>query len=75
MKVEQSKAKIIISNKEYEALIVAHKVILEIKELLSDNDLDILGFYDELVSLEDSLDTFKQSFEKTKYDEYFMEVN
>lgn len=75
MKVEQSKVKIIISNSDYETLMAAHDVILEMKELLYVNDLDNLGFYDELVSLEDSFDTFESNFEENYYGDYCMEVD
>lgn len=76
MKVEQSRVKIFISKKEYDALMAARDVILEMKEKLYDEDLSGLDFYQELLSLEDSFDTFEYNFEETKYDEYyFMEVN
>lgn len=75
MKVEQSRVKITISNRDFATLMAARDVLLEMKGLLYDNDLDGLGFYDELVSLEDSFDTFENSFEETKYGDYFMEVD
>lgn len=75
MKVEQSRVKIIISKSDYERLMAARDVILEMKEKLYDEDLDGLNFYQELLSLEDSFDTFDYSFEQTKFDEYFMEVD
>ena len=75
MKVEQSKVKITISKTEYEHLMAARDVIIEMKEKLYDEDLDGLDFYSELLSLEDSFDTFEYSFEKTKYGDYSMEVN
>ena len=75
MKIEQSLVKIIISETDYERLMAARDVILEMKELLSDNDLDNLGFYDELVSLEDSFDTFESHFEENYYGDYCMEVD
>lgn len=75
MKIEQSRVKIIISKKEYDALMAARDVILEMKENLYDEDLGGLNFYQELLSLEDSFDTFDYSFEQTEFDEYFMEVD
>ena len=75
MRVEQSRVKIIISKKEYDALMAARDVIGEMKQHLYDNDLDDLEFYGELSSLEDSFDTFEYSFENTKYGDYFMEVD
>ena len=75
MKIEQSKIKIIISNTDYERLMAARDVLLEMKGLLYDNDLDGLGFYDELVSLEDSFDTFESNFEENDYGDFFMEVD
>ena len=75
MKVEQSRLKIIISKKEYDVLMAARDVILEMKENLYDEDLGGLNFYQELLSLEDSFDTFDYSFEQTEFDEYFMEVD
>ncbi len=75
MKIEQSRVKIIISKKEYDALMAARDVIGEMKQHLYDEDLDRLNFYQELLSLEDSFDTFEYSFEETKYNEYFMEVD
>lgn len=53
----------------------ARDVILEMKEKLYDEDLDGLNFYQELLSLEDSFDTFEMDFEETKYGDYFMEVD
>lgn len=75
MKVEQSLVKVTISGRDYRALMAARDVILEMKELLYGNDLDGLGFYDELVSLEDSFDTFEGNFEENDYGDYFMEVD
>lgn len=75
MKIEQSRVKIIISKREYNALMAARDVILEMKENLYDEDLGGLNFYQELLSLEDSFDTFDYSFEQTEFDEYFMEVD
>lgn len=75
MKVEQSRVKIIISKKEYDALMVARDVIEEMKKLLENEDLDGLDFYQELLSLEDGFDTFEYNFGSTKYDEYVMEVD
>ena len=75
MKVEQSLVKVTISGRDYRALMAARDVILEMKELLYDNDLDGLGFYDELVSLEDSFDTFEGNFEENDYGDYYMEVD
>ena len=75
MKIEQSRVKIIISKKEYDALMAARDVILEMKENLYDEDLGGLNFYQELLSLEDSFDTFDYNFEQTEFDEYFMEVD
>ena len=75
MRIEQSRVKIIISKKEYDALMAARDVIMEMKEKLYDEDLDGLDFYQELLSLEDSFDTFEYSFESTKYGDYFMEVD
>lgn len=75
MRIEQTRVKIIISKSNYEALMAAREVILEMKEKLYDEDLDGLGFYQELLSLEDSFDTFEMDFEETKYGEYFMEVD
>ena len=75
MKIEQSRVKIIISKKEYNALMAARDVILEMKNKLDDEDLNGLNFYQELLSLEDSFDTFDYSFEQTEFDEYFMEVD
>ena len=75
MKVEQSRVKIIISKTEYEKLMAARDVIGEMKQHLYDEDLEGLDFYQELLSLEDSFDTFEYSFEKTGYDNYKMEVD
>lgn len=75
MKVEQSLVKVTISSRDYEVLMTARDVILEMKELLSDNNLDNLGFYDELVSLEDSFDTFESNFEENNWGDYCMEVD
>ena len=75
MRVEQSRVKIIISKKEYDALMAARDVIGEMKQHLYDEDLDKLDFYSELLSLEDSFDTFDYSFEENKYGDYIMEVD
>lgn len=75
MKIEQSRVKIIVSKKEYDVLMAARDVILEMKENLYNKDLGGLNFYQELLSLEDSFDTFDYSFEQTEFDEYFMEVD
>lgn len=75
MKVEQSLVKVTISSGNFEALMAARDVIIEMKELLYDNNLDNLGFYDELASLEDSFDTFENSFEENYYGDYCMEVD
>lgn len=75
MKVEQSLIKVTISSRDFETLMAARDVILEMKELLYDNDLDGLGFCDELVSLEDSFDTFESNFEENYYGDYCMEVD
>ena len=75
MRVEQSRVKIIISKKEYDALMAARDVIGEMKQHLYDDDLENLGFYQELLSLEDSFDTFEYSFENTKSGDWFMEVD
>ena len=75
MKIEQSRVKIIISKREYDALMAARDVIGEMKQHLYDEDLGGLNFYQELLSLEDSFDTFDYSFEQTEFDEYFMEVD
>jgi hypothetical protein len=75
MKIEQSRVKIIISKKEYDALMAAREVIGEMKQHLYDEDLGGLSFYQELLCLEDSFDTFDYSFEETKYGDYFMEVD
>ena len=76
MKIEQSRVKIIISKTEYEHLMAARDVIMEMREKLYNEDLDGLEFYGELSSLEDSFDnTFEYSFENTKYGDYVMEVN
>lgn len=75
MRVEQSRVKIIISKKDYDALMAARDVIEEMKQHLYDEGLEGLDFYQELLSLEDSFDTFDYSFEETKYDEYKMEVD
>ena len=75
MKIEQSRVKIIISNTEYKKLMAARDVIGEMKNKLYDEDLNGLNFYQELLSLEDSFDTFDYSFEQTEFDEYFMEVD
>lgn len=75
MKVEQSRVKIFISKEDYEALMAAREVIVEMKNTFYNEDLDDLEFYEELSSLEESFDTFEYSFEKTKYGDYFMEVN
>lgn len=75
MKIEQSKVKIIISQNDYETLMAARDVILEMKEILENEDLGHLDFFNEVMSLEDSFDTFEYSFEKTKYGEYIMEVD
>lgn len=75
MKVEQSKVKIIISNADYERLMSARDVILEMKELLENEDLGGLDFFQEILSLEDSFDTFEYNFEENDYGEYFMEVD
>lgn len=74
MKIEQSKVKIIIPKEDYEALMAAREVIVEMKNTFYNKDLDDLAFYEELSSLEDSFDTFEYSFFKTKNGEYFMEV-
>lgn len=71
MKIEQSRVKIIISNNDYERLMAARDVILEMKEKLYDEDLEGLDFYQELSSLEDRFDNFKEN----KYGNYFMEVD
>lgn len=75
MKVEQSKVKIIISNSDYETLMAAHDVIFEMKETLEDEDLGGLGFFQEILSLEDSFDTFKYNFEENQWGDYYMEVD
>lgn len=75
MKIEQSRVKIIISKTEYEHLMAARDVIIEMREKLYNEDLDGLEFYGELSSLEDSFDTFEYSFEENKYNDYIMEVN
>ena len=75
MKIEQSKVKIIISKENYEALMAAREVILEMRKTFFNKDLDDLEFYKELSSLEDSFDIFEYNFEKTKFDDYAMEVN
>lgn len=75
MKIEQSRVKIIISKTEYEYLMAARDVIIEMREKLYNEDLDGLEFYGELSSLEDSFDTFEYSFEENKYNDYIMEVN
>lgn len=75
MKIEQSKVKIIISKEEYDALMAARDIIGKIREELYDEDLDSLKFYLELLSLDDSLTGLEEGFEKTKYGEYFMEVD
>lgn len=75
MKVEQSLIKVTISNKEFETLVAARDVIVEMKDLLYDNDLDHLNFYQELLSLEDSFDTFERNFEENDWGDYFMEVD
>lgn len=75
MRVEQSRVKIIISKTEYEYLMAARDVIIEMREKLYNEDLDGLEFYGELSSLEDSFDTFEYSFEENKYNDYIMEVN
>ena len=67
MKIEQSRVKIFISNTDYERLMAARDVILEMKEILENEDLGHLDFFNEVMSLEDSFDTFEYSFEKTKY--------
>lgn len=75
MKIEQSRVKIIISNTDYERLMAARDVILEMKEILEDENLGSLSFFQEIMSLEDSFDTFEYSFEETKYGNYEMEVD
>ena len=75
MRVEQSRVKIIISKKEYDALMAARDVIGEMKQHLYDDGLENLDFYQELLSLEDSFDTFEYSFENTKNGDWFMEVD
>lgn len=75
MKIEQSKVKIIISNVDYERLMAARDVILEMKETLEDNDLGGLDFFQEILSLEDSFDTFEYNFEETQWGDYKMEVD
>ena len=75
MRVEQSRVKIIISKKEYDALMAARDVIIEMRSTFFNKDLDDLGFFEELSSLEDSFDTFEYSFEKTKNGDWFMEVD
>lgn len=75
MKIEQSKVKIIISQSDYERLMAARDVIVEMKETFYNKDLDDLEFYEELSSLEDSFDTFEYSFSETGLGQYAMEVN
>lgn len=75
MKIEQSKVKIIISQSDYERLMAARDVIIEMKETFYDNDLDNLKFYQELLSLEDSFDTFEYSFDVSDFGQYVMEVD
>lgn len=75
MKIEQGKVKIIISKEEYDVLMAARDIIGKIREELYDEDLDGLKFYLELLSLDDSLTGLEEGFEKTKYGEYFMEVD
>lgn len=75
MRIEQSAVKIIISKVDYERLMAARDVIMEMKEKFYDEDLDGLGFYQELLSLEDSFDTFEMNFEENRYGDYIMEVD
>lgn len=74
MRVEQSRVKIIVSKSDYDALMAARDVVLEMKETLEYEDLGGLDFYQELLSLEDSLTTLECDFESTKYGDYVMEV-
>ena len=71
MKIEQSSVKITISDKEFEALMAARDVILEMKELLYYNDL---SFYNELASLRCSFELFERNFEKNSNGDYCTEV-
>ena len=75
MKIEQSRVKIIISNRDYERLMAARDVILEMKEILEDESLGGLDFFQEIMSLEDSFDTFECNFEETQRGDYCMEVD
>lgn len=75
MKIEQSRVKIIISNRDYERLMAARDVILEMKETLENEDLGGLDFFQEILSLEDSFDTFEYNFEETQWGDYKMEVD
>lgn len=75
MKIEQSRVKIIVSKEEYDVLMAARDIIGKIREELYDEDLDGLKFYGELLSLDDSLTGLEEYFEKTKYGDYYMEVD
>lgn len=75
MKIEQSRVKIIISNADYERLMAARDVILEMKEILEDESLGRLDFFQEIMSLEDSFDTFECNFEENQWGDYCMEVD
>lgn len=75
MKIEQSKVKIIISQSDYERLMAARDVIVEMKETFYNKDLDNLEFYEELSSLEDSFDNFEYGFSDGGLGQYVMEVN
>lgn len=75
MKVEQSLIKVTISSREFEALMAARDVILEMKETLEYEDLQGLDFFQEIMSLGDSFDTLKYNFEETQWGDYEMEVD
>lgn len=75
MKIEQGRVKIIVSKEEYDVLMAARDIIGKIREELYDEDLDGLKFYGELLSLDDSLTGLEEGFEKTKYGDYYMEVD
>lgn len=74
MKIEHGRVKITISKEEYDTLMAARDIIGAMREELYNEDLDGLDFYMELLSLDDSLTGLEEDFEKTKYGEYFMEV-
>jgi len=75
MRIEQSKVKIIISKKEYETLMAAYQVLIDMKDELYSEGLDDLEFYGEISSLEESFDMLECNFEETEYGDYKMEVN